>query len=153
MRLSLKEGFDERMVNGAPSLPYAIPNIRISAHPQEVGVSTLWWRSVASNHTGYSTEVFLDIEAGKDPLAVWRTLLEKQPRHLAVLNMAVEKVGWDTPVAAGRARGVAVHQCFRTYVAYAVEVSAGEDGLPKVERVVAAVDCGVAKPRHRRRAN
>lgn len=143
----LKEGYDERMVNGATSLPYAIPNVRISAHAQAVGVSTLWWRSVASNHTGYSTEVFIDMlafEAGKDPLALRRMLLEKQPRHLAVLNMAVEKAGWDAPVAAGRARGVAVHQCFRTYVAYAVEVSAGEDGLPKVERVVAAVDCGVA---------
>ena len=49
----LKEGYDERMVNGASSLPYAIPNLRISAHVGEVGVSTLWWRSVASNHTGY----------------------------------------------------------------------------------------------------
>jgi isoquinoline 1-oxidoreductase subunit beta len=107
----------------------------------------LWWRSVASNHTGYSTEVFIDMlafKAGKNPVELRRMLLKKQPRHLAVLNMAVEKAGWDAPVAAGRARGVAVHQCFRTYVAYAVEVSAGEDGLPKVERVVAAVDCGVA---------
>jgi len=143
----IKDGYDERMVNGATSLPYAIPNIRISAHVQDVGVSTLWWRSVASNHTGYSTEVFLDMladKAGKDPIAVRRALLEKQPRHLGVLNLAIEKAGWDKPIAANRARGVAVHQSFKTYVAYAVEVSAGDDGLPRVERVVAAVDCGIA---------
>jgi isoquinoline 1-oxidoreductase beta subunit len=143
----LKDGFDERMVNGATSLPYAIPNIRISAHVQDVGVSTLWWRSVASNHTGYSTEVFLDMladKAGKDPIEVRRALLEKQPRHLNVLNLAIAKAGWDKPAAPGHARGVAVHQSFKTYVAYAVEVSAGDDGLPKVERVVAGVDCGIA---------
>jgi isoquinoline 1-oxidoreductase subunit beta len=143
----LKEGFDERMVNGASSLPYAIENLRVSAHVQEVGVTTLWWRSVASNHTGYSTEVFVDMladAAGADPLAFRRKLLAKQPRHLGVLNLAAEKAGWDTPIPAGRGRGLAVHQSFKTYVAHVVEVSVGQDGLPKVERVVSAVDCGIA---------
>jgi isoquinoline 1-oxidoreductase beta subunit len=36
-----------------------------------------------------------------------------------------------------------VHESFKSYVAHVVEVSAGEDGLPKVERVVCAVDCGI----------
>jgi isoquinoline 1-oxidoreductase beta subunit len=143
----LKEGFDERMVNGASSLPYAIPNLRISSHVGEVGISTLWWRSVASNHTGYSTETFVDLladAANTDPVAFRQKLLSKQPRHLRVLNLAAEKAGWGGPLGDGRARGVAVHQSFKTYVAYVVEVSVGEDKLPKVERVVAAVDCGIA---------
>jgi isoquinoline 1-oxidoreductase subunit beta len=143
----LKEGYDERMVNGASSLPYAVPNLRISAHVGEVGVSTLWWRSVASNHTGYSTETFVDLladAANTDPVAFRQKLLSKQPRHLRVLNLAVEKAGWSRPLADRRARGVAVHQSFKSYVAYVVEVSVGEDKLPKVERVVAAVDCGIA---------
>jgi isoquinoline 1-oxidoreductase subunit beta len=143
----LKEGFDERMVNGASSLPYAVPNLRISSHVGEVGISTLWWRSVASNHTGYSTETFVDLlahTANTDPVAFRQKLLSKQPRHLRVLNLAAEKAGWGGPLGDGRARGVAVHQSFKTYVAYVVEVSIGEDKLPKVERVVAAVDCGIA---------
>jgi len=143
----LKEGYDERMVNGASSLPYAVPNLRISAHVGEVGVSTLWWRSVASNHTGYSTETFVDLladAANTDPVALRQKLLSNQPRHLRVLNLVVEKADWSKPLADGRARGVAVHQSFKTYVAYVVEVSVGEDNLPKVERVVAAVDCGIA---------
>ena len=143
----LKEGYDERMVNGASSLPYAVPNLRISSHVGEVGVSTLWWRSVASNHTGYSTETFVDLladTANTDPVAFRQKLLSKQPRHLRVLNLAAEKAGWSGPLANGRARGVAVHQSFKSYVAHVVEVSVGEDGLPKVERVVCAADCGIA---------
>jgi isoquinoline 1-oxidoreductase beta subunit len=37
-----------------------------------------------------------------------------------------------------------VHKSFETYVAQIAEVSRGRDGLPKVERVWCAVDCGVA---------
>jgi isoquinoline 1-oxidoreductase subunit beta len=44
----------------------------------------------------------------------------------------------------GKARGLAVHESFFSFVAQVVEVSAGNDGLPKVERVVCAVDCGIA---------
>ena len=33
---------------------------------------------------------------------------------------------------------------FKSYVAHVVELSAGDDGLPKVERVVVAADCGIA---------
>ena len=47
-------------------------------------------------------------------------------------------------VGQGRARGVAVHKSFDTYVAQIAEVSVGNDGLPKVEHVWCAVDCGVA---------
>jgi isoquinoline 1-oxidoreductase subunit beta len=143
----VKNGVDESMVEGASTLPYAIPNLRVSAHITEVGVPTLWWRSVGSTHTGYATEVFLDqlaAAAGIDPVAIRRRLLAKEPRHLAVLNLAAEAAGWDDPLPEGKARGVAVHKSFGSYVAHVVEVSAGEDGLPKVDRVVCAADCGIA---------
>ena len=45
---------------------------------------------------------------------------------------------------AGRARGVAVVESFGSFVAQIAEVSIGEDGEPKVHKVWAAVDCGVA---------
>ena len=142
----VKNGVDQTMVEGASTLPYQIPNLRVSAHMTEVGVPTLWWRSVGSTHTAFSTETFLDQladAAGIDPLAIRRKLLAKHPRHLAVLELAAEKAGWEKPLPKGRSRGLAVHESFKSFVAHVVEVSMGEDGLPKVERVVVAADCGI----------
>jgi isoquinoline 1-oxidoreductase beta subunit len=143
----IKNGIDQTMVEGASTLPYQIPNLRVSAHMTQVGVPTLWWRSVGSTHTAFSTETFLDQLAeagGVDPLTIRRKLLAKHPRHLGVLELAAEKAGWDKPLPQGRARGIAVHESFKSFVAHVVEVSMGEDGLPKVERVVVAADCGIA---------
>jgi isoquinoline 1-oxidoreductase beta subunit len=143
----LKDGVDHTMVEGAKTLPYAIPNLRVSAHIAEAGVPTLWWRSVGSTHTAYSTETFLDQLAelaGIDALAIRRKLLAKDSRDLAVLNRAAEAAEWDKPLPEGRARGLAVHKSFGSFVAHVVEVSKGNDGLPKVERVVCAADCGIA---------
>jgi isoquinoline 1-oxidoreductase beta subunit len=81
--------------------------------------------------------------AGKDPLEFRRGLMAEHPRHLAVLNLAAEKAGWGRPVAKGIARGIAVHESFNSFVAQVAEVRL-VDGKPKVERVVCAVDCGVA---------
>ena len=39
---------------------------------------------------------------------------------------------------------MAVHESFNTVVAQVAEVSLGPGGLPKVERVVCALDCGIA---------
>jgi isoquinoline 1-oxidoreductase subunit beta len=156
----VKNGVDQTMVEGASTLPYQIPNLRVSAHMAEVGVPTLWWRSVGSTHTAFSTETFLDQladAAGTDPFQLRRKLLNPEPaeragdkktaerlrRHLGVLELAAEKAGWGQPLPKGRTRGIAVHESFNSFVAHVVEVSMGEDGLPKVERVVAAADCGI----------
>lgn len=61
-----------------------------------------------------------------------------------MLNLAAEKAGWGKSLPKGRACGLAVHESFKSFVAHVVEVSVGEDGLPKVERVVCAADCGIA---------
>ena len=94
----VKDGVDQTMVEGASTLPYQIPNLRVSAHMTDVGVPTLWWRSVGSTHTAFSTETFLDQladAAGIDPLVIRRKLLAKHPRHLGVLELAAEKAGWE----------------------------------------------------------
>jgi len=143
----VKNGVDGTSVEGAANLPYDIPNLTVELHTTQVGIPVLFWRSVGSTHTAYSTETFLDElahAAGRDPLEVRRALLAKHPRHLGTLNLAAEKAGWGEPVAAGRARGIAVHESFDTVVAQVAEVSRRPDGLPKVERVVCAVDCGTA---------
>mgnify|MGYP002715536002 CR=1 FL=1 len=143
----IKDGVDGTSVEGASNLPYDIPNMLVDLHTTEVGVPVLWWRAVGSTHTAYSTEVFIDelaSAAGKDPVEFRRALLAKHPRHLGVLNLAAEKAGWGTPLPEGKARGVAVHESFSTFVAQVAEVTMQTDGSVKVDRVVCAVDCGLA---------
>jgi isoquinoline 1-oxidoreductase subunit beta len=143
----VKNGIDATSVEGATTLPYDIPNLGVELHTTEVGVPVLWWRSVGSTHTAFSTETFLDElahAAGRDPVDFRRTLLTHHPRHRGVLELAAQKAGWDVPLPRGRARGIAVHESFNSFVAQVAEVSLGHDGRPRVERVVCAVDCGVA---------
>ena len=143
----VKDGIDGTAVEGASNLPYAIPNLAVDLHLPKVGVPTLWWRSVGCTHTTFAVETFLDElahAAGRDPLELRRELLKDHPRHRGVLDLAAAKAGWGTPLPVGRARGIAVQESFGSYVAEVVEISLRKDGLPKVERVVCAVDCGVA---------
>mgnify|MGYP005811952489 CR=1 FL=1 len=138
--------FDNSSVEGAVNLPYAIPNLLVDLHTTRLGVPVLWWRSVGSTHTAYAVEAFLDEIAratGQDPVALRRTLLAQHPRHLAALNLAAEKAGWGSELPKGTARGVAVHESFNSVVAEIAEVSQRGNGF-KVERVVCAVDCGLA---------
>jgi len=142
----MKDGIDSSSVEGAGT-PYAIANQKIDVHHPEVGVPVLWWRSVGHTHTAFATEVFLDelvAAAGKDPVEVRRALLKDHPRHLGVLNLAAEKAGWGTPLPKGRGRGVAVHESFGSFVAEVAEVTVKSDGTFSVDRVVCAVDCGIA---------
>ncbi len=142
----IKDGIDFTSVEGAANLPYAIPNMLVDLHTTQVGVPVLWWRSVGSTHTAFSTEVMINelaIAAKQDPVAFRRALLKNHPRHRGVLELAAQKAGWDKPLPKGRWRGVAVHESFNSYVAEVAEISIA-DGKPKVERVVCAVDCGVA---------
>jgi len=143
----VKNGIDATSVEGAANLPYSVGSIGVELHSPDVGVTVLWWRSVGSTHTAYSTETFIDElahAAGRDPVEFRRPLLKDHPRHLAVLELVAEKAGWGKPLPSGRARGVAVHESFNTAVAQVAEVSLGPGGLPKVERVVCALDCGIA---------
>jgi len=132
-------------------LPYTIPNMLVDLHSPSYPVPVQWWRSVGSTHTAFSTEVFFDEvahAAGKDPVAFRRALLAKHPRHLAVLDLAASKAGWGKPLPTKtgmrRGRGVAVHESFGSVVAEIAEVSVKADGSFKVDRVVCAVDCGIA---------
>jgi isoquinoline 1-oxidoreductase beta subunit len=143
----VKNGVDVTSVEGAANLPYDIPNLSVELHSPKLGVPVQWWRSVGSTHTAFATECFLDEiarETKQDPYALRRALLARHPRHLGVLDLAAEKAGWGRPLAAGRARGIAVHESFSSYVAQVAEISRRADGSLRIERVVCAVDCGVA---------
>jgi isoquinoline 1-oxidoreductase beta subunit len=150
--MMVKDGVDATSVEGAANLPYAVPNLRVELHSTKVGIPVLWWRSVGSTHTAYSTETMIDElaqAAGKDPVDFRRALLAKHSRHLAALDLAAKQAGWGTPLAAGksgekRARGVAVHESFNTVVAQVAEVTVKSDKSFTVDRVVCAVECGLA---------
>jgi isoquinoline 1-oxidoreductase beta subunit len=143
----IKNGIDQTSVEGANTLPYHVENITVDLHTTDVGVPVLWWRAVGSTHTAYSTEAFIDElaeAAGRDPVDFRLELLGNHPRHAAVLKLAAEKAGWGSALPPGRARGIAVHESFNTFVAEVAEVSVAGDGTIKVEKVVCAVDCGLA---------
>jgi isoquinoline 1-oxidoreductase beta subunit len=146
--MMIKNGVDATSVEGASDSPYvaAIANHRVELHTMEKGVPVLWWRSVGHSHTAFAVESFVDElahAAGRDPLEFRRALLAKAPRHLAVLERAAAKAGWGTPPPKGRARGLAVHESFGSWVAQVAEVSV-EGGQIRVHRVVCAIDCGIA---------
>lgn len=144
---AVKDGVDPVSVEGAANLPYAIPHLQVELHSPKRPVPVLWWRSVGSSHTAFATECFLDELAqagGKDPLELRRALLAHQPRHQAVLDLAAAKADWGAPLPPGKGRGLAVHESFHSFVAQVVEVTIGPKGEIKVDRVVVAVDCGIA---------
>jgi isoquinoline 1-oxidoreductase subunit beta len=151
-------------MDGASGVPYNIPNLRVEHSNVQSGVPVAWWRSVADAMNAFAVESFVDelaVAAKADPVQFRLQLLEparmmKDPnagaddderlsteRLKRVLQTAAEKSGWGKSLPKGRARGVACHHSFGSYVAQVAEVSAGENGAPKVQRVVSAVDCGV----------
>jgi isoquinoline 1-oxidoreductase beta subunit len=143
----VKDGIDATSVEGASNLPYDIPNMRIELQTAKGSVPVQWWRSVGSTHTAFSTETLIDelaAAAGQDPVAFRRAMLAKHPRHRGVLELAAAKAGWGEPLAKGRGRGIAVHESFKTYVAQVAEVTVLGNGGFRVDRVVCAVDCGIA---------
>jgi isoquinoline 1-oxidoreductase beta subunit len=144
------KGPDQTAIEGTSGSPYlkATPIVDAQLATPEGGVPVLWWRSVGATHTAFVMEHTIDqlaLKAGKDPVDYRRALYAKAgpegARHLAVLNLAVEKAG-PTPIA-GHTRGVAVHESFGSVVAQVAEVKL-VDGHPRVGRVVTAIDCGVA---------
>ncbi len=109
-------------------------------------MTTLWWRSVGHTHNAQVIEVMNDAlahEAGKSPLDFRLALLKDHPRHAAVLKLAAEKGNFGEPMPKGKGRGIAVHESFKSFVAMVADVSFTPGGKFKVDRIVAAVDCGV----------
>ena len=141
-------GVDPTAVEGNAGDEYDLENVRITWSDPKVGIPVLWWRSVGHSHMAFSKEVIIDElaeAAGKDPVAFRLALLGTHPRQAAVLELAAEKAGWDRPfpLGKGRGRGVAVHKSFNSVVAQVAEVTVSGNTIT-VDRVVCAVDCGIA---------
>lgn len=156
-----KEAPEKSEFATAAFIPYQTPNYRIEYALAESGVPRAWWRSVEHSTSGFVVECFVDelaAAAGTDPLEFRLRSIgsdrkipdftdpkEGKPldtvRLKGVLKLASEKAGWGSPLPKGVARGIAAYYSFNTYTAAVAEVSM-KDGMPKVHRLVYAVDCG-----------
>jgi len=147
-----------------PDLPdeaafiYGLPNVSLEYVLAETAVPLGWMRSVYALQAGFASESFIDelaAAAGKDPLEYRLHMLAQNKdqdiqyfattwhpaRMRAVLQLAADKAGWVKPLPPGRYRGIACFGCFSSYMAEVVEISM-ENDVPRVHRVVGAVDCG-----------
>jgi isoquinoline 1-oxidoreductase beta subunit len=143
--MMMEHGIDPTSVEGAQDMPYEVPHILVDLHTTEIGVPVLWWRSVGHSHTAFVVESFVDEvahAAGVDPYEFRRSLLTGHSRRRGVLDLVAEKSGWSTALPEGRARGIAVHKSFESFIAHVAEVSVDPEGRVRVHRVVTAIDCG-----------
>ena len=133
--------------NSEAHIFYDVPNQAYGTAKVVTHVPTGPWRSVEASWHGFFVESFVDElahQAKRDPVEYRRALLPNKPRHLATLSLAAEKAGWGTPLASGRARGIAITECFGTIVAHVAEVELMSDGQVRVRRFTTAADCGMA---------
>src|SRR5258707_186728 len=145
------DGKDLRQLQGYSATPgdaqlgYSVPNLLIEYAMRNTHVPVGPWRGVNTNQNGVYMECFMDEvarAAGKDPLEFRRALMEKFPKHLAVLNAAAERADYGKPLPAGVHRGIAQFMGYGSYSAAVAEVSVSDQGKLKVHRMVLALDCG-----------
>ncbi|MGA8433726.1 MAG: molybdopterin cofactor-binding domain-containing protein, partial [Methyloceanibacter sp.] len=111
------------------------------------GIPTAFWRSVGPSHNIFVVEGFIDelaAAAKKDPVEYRLALLKDVPRARAVLQLAAEKSGWGQDLPDRTGRGASVQNVFGTFLAQVAQVNVSNEGQVHVERVVCAVDCGIA---------
>jgi isoquinoline 1-oxidoreductase beta subunit len=127
---------------------YDLPNLYIEFLISDLPIPVAPWRSVQNAPNAFVIESFIDElahAAGKDPLEFRLQHLKTNWRAARVLETVAKKAGWGKSLPKGQGRGIAQHSCFRSYVAEVVDLSVNEKtGGVKVNRVVAAVDCGLA---------
>ena len=143
-----KDGLDPDTVECAEETPYDLPALHVSwVRYEPKGVITAWWRGVGPAHNVFVVESFIDelaAAAKQDPVAFRRGLLAKNPRALAVLDLAAEKSGWGGALPKGAGRGIMVQHAFGSYLSVVCEVEVPANGQVKLRRLTAALDCGQA---------
>ena len=144
---------------GVYDIPYAIPSIETAYVAVDIPVRHGPWRSVFAPSSVFARESFIDEVAAAtsaDPLAYRLKLLEgadvfkagslniDRRRLRKVLQVVREKSDWYRPMKKKEGRGVACNVYDgETHVAYVVEVSVNGSGDVRVQRVTAAIDCGL----------
>jgi isoquinoline 1-oxidoreductase beta subunit len=144
---AFQKGIDIDAVDSAVDQPYDIPNLHVEyVRAEPPAIPTGFWRGVGCNNNVFAIECFMDElarKAGKDPIDFRRSMLGKNPRLLAALNLVAEKSNWGQPLPARVGRGVCVQPSFASFIATVVEAEVDEYGEIKLRRVTSAVDTGI----------
>jgi isoquinoline 1-oxidoreductase beta subunit len=143
-----KDGVDLDIVEGA-SGPYDIPNVLIEFARNEAptGMGTGNWRGVGPTRNVFIVESVIDElahRAGRDPVDFRRSLMTNAPRARAALDLAAAKAGWGEPLPKRSGRGIATFSGFGSHLGLVAQVRVDRSGRVAVERVVCAVDTGIA---------
>jgi CO/xanthine dehydrogenase Mo-binding subunit len=142
-----KDGIDLDIIDAAEG-PYDIANKRVefARHEGPAGMLTGNWRGVGATRNAPAVECGIDEAAHLariDPVDYRRRLLGKNPRLEAVLDLAATRAGWGTDLGPNRGRGVALLSAFGSFAALVAQIHVDPRGTLQVERIVAAVDCGI----------
>ena len=136
-------GADPYAVAGALP-PYRIPALAIHHHAAAIGVPTGHMRGGAHGYTAFFAECFLDElahVAGTEPLSYRIGMLGGDARLARCLTTVAALGGWGGGQP-GSGQGIACHSFRGSHIAVLAEAEMGQGGRPRVERLVAAVDCG-----------
>ncbi len=144
---AFKNGIDPDSLDCAAETPYDETSVFADyvRHEPE-GLTTAWWRGVGATHNLFVMESFVDEMAHateQDPVDFRRKMLTRNPRALAVLELAAEKAGWNDKLPEGHGRGVNLQFAFNTYLAHILEIEVVPGKQVKLLRSVLAVDCGI----------
>jgi len=135
---------------GAAHLPYNLGTFCTEYVTDTARIPVGYWRSVGASLNTFAVECQMDelaALAGEDPYLFRRNRLT-DARWIAVLDAAAQAGGWNTPVPAGRARGIAIGAAFNSIVAEVVEAyiqtSTSSTGVItktlRVSKVAVAID-------------
>ena len=143
-----KDDLDFDAVEGAIHLNYDLPNTYVDYVREEpFAIPTAFWRGVGPTRNAFVVEGFIDelaAAAKTDPVEFRRRLLVKSPRALHVMERAAALSGWGTPLGPRKGRGICVMTAMKSYISQVAEVTVAPNGEVHVDRVVVAVDCGIA---------
>ncbi|MEH3048540.1 xanthine dehydrogenase family protein molybdopterin-binding subunit [Sphingomonas adhaesiva] len=142
---ALPRGADAYAMSGAVP-PYRLPAFAVDHHPVELDLRVGHLRGGADGYTAFFTECFIDElaqAAGSEPMSYRVGMLGGDPRLARCLTTVAALGGWGGGIP-GSGQGIACHTVAGSAIAVLAEAQVDDDGRPRIDRLVAAVDCGRA---------
>ncbi|MEP9401479.1 molybdopterin cofactor-binding domain-containing protein [Sphingomonas silueang] len=139
---ALPGGGDALATDGAVP-PYGIAHVAVDHHAADLGLPPGWMRGGAHGYTAFFTECFLDelaAFAGVEAHSFRIGMLGDDVALARCLTTVATLGGWQGGVA-GSGQGIACHRMRGSAIACMAEARL-VGGRVKVDRLVAAVDCG-----------
>ena len=139
-----------------------VENMRLEYFHNVIGLPRGSWRAPAHTANAFVIQSFLDEiahETAQDPLQLRLDMLGEEReleyqnhggptfnpgRLVRLVKFVAERIGYGKQLPSGRGIGLATHFTFGGYAAHAMEVTVDDNGNLSIERIVAAIDCGLA---------